>query len=168
MRHCLERLKDMVPLGSESTRHTTLGLLTKAKAFIKVNLSTSSPSSDHPLLLSCHKKKNQFISKFVIWPRQQIFCYYLKKYISVPINVCVCIYIHTHTCTYMCTYVCTYIYQDIYLYVYLYVCMSVCVCVCIYIMYVYMYIRMFVCLYVCQHIIRYYHHINHGYFTTFP
>ena len=36
LRHCLEKLKDMVPLGPDSSRHTTLGLLTKAKAFIKV------------------------------------------------------------------------------------------------------------------------------------
>jgi len=35
LRHCLERLKDIVPVGSESSRHTTLGLLTKAKAFIR-------------------------------------------------------------------------------------------------------------------------------------
>ena len=36
LRHCLERLKDIVPLGPEASRHTTLGLLTKAKSFIKV------------------------------------------------------------------------------------------------------------------------------------
>lgn len=36
LRNCLEKLKEMVPLGPEATRHTTLGLLTKAKAFIKV------------------------------------------------------------------------------------------------------------------------------------
>jgi len=35
LRNCLEKLKEMVPLGAESSRHTTLGLLTKAKAFIK-------------------------------------------------------------------------------------------------------------------------------------
>jgi len=35
LRHCLERLKDIVPLGPEASRHTTLGLLTKAKSFIK-------------------------------------------------------------------------------------------------------------------------------------
>lgn len=35
LRHCLEKLKDIVPVGPESSRHTTLGLLTKAKAFIK-------------------------------------------------------------------------------------------------------------------------------------
>lgn len=35
LKHCLERLKDMVPLGPEASRHTTLGLLTKAKRFIK-------------------------------------------------------------------------------------------------------------------------------------
>jgi len=36
LRHCLERLKEMVPLGADATRHTTLGLLTKAKSFIKI------------------------------------------------------------------------------------------------------------------------------------
>lgn len=36
LRHCLEKLKDIVPVGPESSRHTTLGLLTKAKGFIKV------------------------------------------------------------------------------------------------------------------------------------
>lgn len=36
LRTCLEKLKDLVPLGPESARHTTLGLLTRAKHFIKV------------------------------------------------------------------------------------------------------------------------------------
>lgn len=35
LRSCLESLKTLVPLGPEATRHTTLGLLNKAKAFIK-------------------------------------------------------------------------------------------------------------------------------------
>lgn len=35
LRGCLEKLKEMVPLGPESNRHTTLGLLTRAKVFIK-------------------------------------------------------------------------------------------------------------------------------------
>ncbi|XP_068633817.1 max dimerization protein 1-like [Battus philenor] len=35
LRCCLEKLKDMVPLDPEASRHTTLGLLTKAKRFIK-------------------------------------------------------------------------------------------------------------------------------------
>lgn len=35
LRHCLEKLKDIVPVGPDSSRHTTLGLLTKAKSFIK-------------------------------------------------------------------------------------------------------------------------------------
>ncbi|XP_054159697.1 max dimerization protein 1-like [Oppia nitens] len=35
LRNCLEKLKEMVPLGPESSRHTTLGLLTKAKSFIR-------------------------------------------------------------------------------------------------------------------------------------
>lgn len=38
LRYCLEKLKEMVPLGSDSSKHTTLGLLTKAKAFIRVRL----------------------------------------------------------------------------------------------------------------------------------
>jgi len=35
LRSCLENLKDLVPLGSDSSRHTTLGLLNKAKHFIR-------------------------------------------------------------------------------------------------------------------------------------
>ncbi|XP_072026768.1 max dimerization protein 1-like [Amphiura filiformis] len=35
LRNCLEQLKEMVPLETESSRHTTLGLLTTAKAFIQ-------------------------------------------------------------------------------------------------------------------------------------
>ncbi|CAG0924101.1 unnamed protein product [Notodromas monacha] len=35
LKTCLERLKEMVPLGPDSTRHTTLGLLRRAKAYIK-------------------------------------------------------------------------------------------------------------------------------------
>ena len=39
LRHCLEKLKDIVPVGADSSRHTTLGLLNKAKHFIKVSMS---------------------------------------------------------------------------------------------------------------------------------
>jgi len=35
LRNCLEKLKEMVPLGPDASRHTTLGLLTRAKGFIK-------------------------------------------------------------------------------------------------------------------------------------
>nr|XP_045624940.1 max dimerization protein 1-like isoform X2 [Procambarus clarkii] len=35
LRTCLETLKEMVPLGPDGSRHTTLGLLTRAKHFIK-------------------------------------------------------------------------------------------------------------------------------------
>jgi MAX dimerization protein len=35
LRNCLERLKDVVPLGHDTTRHTTLQLLTDAKLLIK-------------------------------------------------------------------------------------------------------------------------------------
>jgi len=35
LRSCLENLKDLVPVGQDSSRHTTLGLLNKAKHFIK-------------------------------------------------------------------------------------------------------------------------------------
>lgn len=39
LRLCLERLKVLIPLGPDCTRHTTLGLLNKAKAHIKVRIS---------------------------------------------------------------------------------------------------------------------------------
>ncbi|XP_072122750.1 max dimerization protein 1 [Mobula birostris] len=35
LRLCLERLKELVPVGAENTRHTTLSLLMKAKLHIK-------------------------------------------------------------------------------------------------------------------------------------
>merc|ERR1711923_377066 len=35
LRSCLENLKDLVPVGADSSRHTTPGLLNKAKHFIK-------------------------------------------------------------------------------------------------------------------------------------
>ncbi|XP_064465620.1 max-interacting protein 1-like [Ornithodoros turicata] len=35
LRNCLEKLKEMVPLAPDTSRHTTLGLLNKAKVFIK-------------------------------------------------------------------------------------------------------------------------------------
>uniref|UniRef100_A0A3B5MDZ6 MAX interactor 1, dimerization protein n=1 Tax=Xiphophorus couchianus TaxID=32473 RepID=A0A3B5MDZ6_9TELE len=35
LRLCLERLKTLIPLGPDCSRHTTLGLLNKAKAHIK-------------------------------------------------------------------------------------------------------------------------------------
>lgn len=38
LRLCLERLKALIPLGPDCNRHTTLGLLTKAKAHIKVHI----------------------------------------------------------------------------------------------------------------------------------
>ena len=41
LRSCLENLKDLVPVGADSSRHTTLGLLNKAKHFIKVKTGVS-------------------------------------------------------------------------------------------------------------------------------
>merc|ERR1711990_1307659 len=46
LRSCLENLKDIVPVGSDSSRHTTLGLLNKAKHFIK-NLEDRARKSLH-------------------------------------------------------------------------------------------------------------------------
>lgn len=40
LRLCLERLKALIPLGPDCSRHTTLGLLNKAKAHIKVHMIT--------------------------------------------------------------------------------------------------------------------------------
>ncbi|XP_023248623.1 max dimerization protein 1-like [Copidosoma floridanum] len=53
LRNCLEKLKGLVPLGPETSRHTTLGLLTKAKRFIKVSL-------DLFTLCTCHVYNIQF------------------------------------------------------------------------------------------------------------
>lgn len=36
MKHCLEKLKLLVPLSGDATRHTTLGLLINATATINV------------------------------------------------------------------------------------------------------------------------------------
>lgn len=36
LRSCLDTLKDLVPLGPDSSRHTTLGLLNNATSFIKM------------------------------------------------------------------------------------------------------------------------------------
>lgn len=44
LRLCLEKLKGLVPLGPESSRHTTLSLLTKAKLHIKVGALTCCPT----------------------------------------------------------------------------------------------------------------------------
>eukprot|EP00063_Salmo_salar_P011223 XP_013986058.1 PREDICTED: max-interacting protein 1-like [Salmo salar] len=38
LRLCLERLKALIPLGKDCNRHTTLGLLNKAKSHIKVTI----------------------------------------------------------------------------------------------------------------------------------
>ena len=37
LRYCLERLKMIVPLGRNASRHTTLGLLKDAKLLIQVH-----------------------------------------------------------------------------------------------------------------------------------
>ncbi|KAG8432002.1 hypothetical protein GDO86_020502 [Hymenochirus boettgeri] len=48
LRLCLERLKDLIPLDPDSTRHTTLGLLNKAKLHIK-KLEDGAKRSQHQL-----------------------------------------------------------------------------------------------------------------------
>ncbi|GIY23849.1 max-interacting protein 1 [Caerostris extrusa] len=57
LRHCLEKLKELVPLGPESSRHTTLGLLTKAKAFIKVLEEKDRKNKEQKELLLQHQRK---------------------------------------------------------------------------------------------------------------
>jgi len=47
LRNCLEKLKDIVPLGGDSSRHTTLGLLNKAKHFIKALEEKERKASTH-------------------------------------------------------------------------------------------------------------------------
>ncbi|XP_030642805.1 max-interacting protein 1-like [Chanos chanos] len=48
LRRCLERLKALIPLGPDCNRHTTLGLLNKAKAHIK-KLEEAERKSQHTL-----------------------------------------------------------------------------------------------------------------------
>ncbi|XP_028651679.1 LOW QUALITY PROTEIN: max-interacting protein 1 [Erpetoichthys calabaricus] len=48
LRLCLERLKALIPLGPDCNRHTTLGLLNKAKAHIK-KLEETDRRSQHQL-----------------------------------------------------------------------------------------------------------------------
>ncbi|KAM9847952.1 max-interacting protein 1-like [Aulostomus maculatus] len=48
LRLCLERLKSLIPLGPDCSRHTTLGLLNKAKAHIK-KLEEADKKSQHQL-----------------------------------------------------------------------------------------------------------------------
>ncbi|KAG9473322.1 hypothetical protein GDO78_018270 [Eleutherodactylus coqui] len=48
LRLCLERLKDLIPLEADSSRHTTLGLLNKAKLHIK-KLEDSARKGQHQL-----------------------------------------------------------------------------------------------------------------------
>ncbi|CAJ1067261.1 max-interacting protein 1-like [Xyrichtys novacula] len=48
LRLCLERLKSLIPLGPDCSRHTTLGLLNKAKAHIK-KLEETDRRSQHQL-----------------------------------------------------------------------------------------------------------------------
>ncbi|XP_075698935.1 max-interacting protein 1 isoform X2 [Rhinoderma darwinii] len=48
LRLCLERLKDLIPLESENNRHTTLGLLNKAKQHIK-KLEDTARKGQHQL-----------------------------------------------------------------------------------------------------------------------
>ncbi|XP_063818710.1 max-interacting protein 1 isoform X2 [Pseudophryne corroboree] len=48
LRLCLERLKDLIPLEDDSSRHTTLGLLNKAKLHIK-KLEDTARKGQHQL-----------------------------------------------------------------------------------------------------------------------
>lgn len=57
----------MVPLGAEASRHTTLGLLTKAKRFIKVSHGTSTLKQPHDL-----ENCKLFIKKVTKTNRKQI------------------------------------------------------------------------------------------------
>lgn len=75
LRTCLEKLKDLVPLGPESARHTTLGLLTRAKHFIKVkrnltfshDLNPLSSSRTTPFKERKHSNESQVGSVYRVW-----------------------------------------------------------------------------------------------------
>lgn len=54
LKNRLDKLKELVPLSPQSNRHTTLGLLNKAKNYIEVN----------SLILKLKSKKKQKINYF--------------------------------------------------------------------------------------------------------
>ncbi|XP_063706043.1 max-interacting protein 1-like [Culicoides brevitarsis] len=68
LRNCLERLKEIVPLGSDASRHTTLGLLTKAKRFIK-NLERK--ERNQTIYIEQLSKKQRFLK----WRVEQLVTY---------------------------------------------------------------------------------------------
>lgn len=74
LRLCLERLKALIPLGPDCSRHTTLGLLNKAKAHIKVRmlqvvLVTQFDRHCHKTITMTHSKKRWCI----IWSLRPVF-----------------------------------------------------------------------------------------------
>jgi hypothetical protein len=83
LRNCLEKLKEMVPLGPESSRHTTLGLLTKAKAFIKVSHFNSLFNSAFNLL------NHLVICVDLILILYLILYFFLSHFISCILCVCI-------------------------------------------------------------------------------
>ena len=61
LRNCLEKLKDIVPVGGDSSRHTTLGLLNKAKHFIKVCFWIDNPPNSGKHYLRIEKTEKTLI-----------------------------------------------------------------------------------------------------------
>ena len=60
LRNCLEKLKDIVPVGGDSSRHTTLGLLNKAKHFIKVCFWIDNPPNSGKHYWENQKNRKNF------------------------------------------------------------------------------------------------------------
>lgn len=67
LRSCLERLKEIVPLGSDTSRHTTLGLLTKAKRFMKVSRCFFFLLIHHPRCVFPFWYDKQFFNYDFLW-----------------------------------------------------------------------------------------------------
>lgn len=64
LRLCLERLKALIPLGPDCSRHTTLGLLNKAKAHIKVHMITQLLAKAGPVFFFFFDKRNKETASF--------------------------------------------------------------------------------------------------------
>ncbi|EEB14904.1 MAX-interacting protein, putative [Pediculus humanus corporis] len=60
LRHCLEKLKELVPLTPEASRHTTLGLLTKAERYIK---SLEDKFRRQTLFLEKLQRENRYLNR---------------------------------------------------------------------------------------------------------
>lgn len=93
LRGCLEKLKELVPLGGESNRHTTLGLLNKAKGFIRVrsiSMSLLRPLSVSSTCIKCTLTCTQWITYRSIghWTMSDVSrCHVIRVFVHLQMEI---------------------------------------------------------------------------------